>query len=163
METLSSTQDMTLNFPSCRQTTKNAFLREQLNRTALNNHTLTGRDRLLLFWVAILSSAVSSLGQILSHWWDNPSFCHPATHKKRKKALKCFGGGAKMCLPFQFSHPASWRIPADSLRSGCSCGDRRYRRITALEFTHLNRTKYSAKTKRNGKSRPKRFRCFYTI
>lgn len=75
-----------------------------------------------------------------------------------------------MCLPFQFSHPASWRIPADSPRSGCSCGDRRYSRITALCFTHLN---HSAKTnnlilfptwirKRNNKSRPERFLCFYT-
>lgn len=73
------------------------------NRTALNNHTLTGRDRLFLFWVAILSSAVSSLGQILSHWWDNPSFCHPATHKKRKKVLKCFGGGAFLSNVFTFS------------------------------------------------------------
>lgn len=58
------------------------------SRTALNNHAVAKRDRLLLFRVTTLSSVVSSLGQIWSQWWDNPSFCHSDTHKRVTKKLK---------------------------------------------------------------------------
>lgn len=38
-------------------------------------------------------------------------------------------------LPFQFSHPTSWRIPADSQRSGCSCKDKRSSRLEPGSIT----------------------------
>lgn len=130
MQGTSSTQEMTET--SCGAQQRNCFAKRAalqqsvphvLSRTALNNHDAARQDRLLLFRVTVLSSVVSSLGQIWSQWWDNPSFCHTDTHKRATKKWKnvlvmmCFS----VCLPFQFSHQAFWRIPADSLTSGCSC------------------------------------------
>lgn len=95
MQGTSSTQEMTET--SCGAQQRNCFSKRAalqqsvphvLSRTALNNHAVARPDRLLRFRVTVLSSVVSSLGQIWSQWWDNPSFCHTDTHKRAKAKKK---------------------------------------------------------------------------